>query len=148
MVPVWVFPFIFVFPVMLVAWNRSLFFAVLCAGVLSLTRMAHQYVFAAHPVLWSELFDALIRFFVLVLLAALTSQLSRQSRQLRHRVHALEGILPICSFCKCIRNDHGEWVQLEGYITTHSEAQFSHSFCPTCYQAHYGTLPPARPADK
>jgi len=142
LLPVWVFPFIFVFPVMLVAWNRRLLFAVLCAGVLSLTRMGHEFIFAPHPVLWSGLADALIRFFVLVLLAALTSQLGRQSRQLRQRVHTLEGMLPICSFCKCIRDDQGNWVQMEQYISGHSEAQFSHGLCPACVRQHYGDFLP------
>jgi len=142
LVPVWVFPFIFVFPVMLVAWNRSLLFAVICASVLSLTRMAHQFVFEPHPMILAELGDALIRFFVLVLLAALTSQLGRQSRQLRHRVHVLEGMLPICSFCKCIRDDQGNWVQMEQYISGHSEAQFSHGLCPACAKQYFGDVLP------
>src|ERR1035437_3438385 len=84
LVPVWVFPFIFVFPVMLVAWNRSLLFAVICASVLSLTRMAHQFVFEPHPMILGELGDALIRFFVMMLLATLTNLLGKQARQLRH----------------------------------------------------------------
>ena len=147
MVPVWVFPFIFVFPVMLVAWNRSLLFGVLCAAVLSLTRMAHQYFFELHPPFWSELGDAAIRFFVLTLLATLTYQLGRQARQLRQRVRQLEGILPICAGCKSIRDQEGKWVQLEGYIMTHTPAQFSHSFCPECYKEFCGDLQALRSAD-
>jgi hypothetical protein len=137
LLPVWVFPFIFVFPVMLVAWNRSLGFAISCAVVLSLTRMAHQLIFSPHPEFWNELTDVLIRFFVLVLLAALTWQLGRQSRQLRQRVRSLEGMLPICSFCKRIRDDRSNWVQMEQYISSHSEAEFSHGLCPDCAQKYY-----------
>lgn len=144
LVPVWVFPFIFVFPVMLVAWNRSLFFAILCAVVLSLTRMAHQYFFELHPVFWNELGNALIRFFVLTLLATLTCQLGRQARQLRQRVRQLEGILPICAGCKSIRDQKGNWVQLEGYIMTHTPAQFSHGFCPECFKDFCGDFPKDR----
>jgi K+-sensing histidine kinase KdpD len=148
LVPVWVFPFIFVFPVMLVAWNRSLWFAVICASVLSLTRMAHQFVFEPHPMILGELGDALIRFFVMMLLAVLTSQLGRQSRQLRQRVRLLEGILPICAWCKNIRDENNNWVQLEGYITEHSEAHFSHSLCPECFEKYSGQKPPAGPPAK
>lgn len=52
-------------------------------------------------------------------------------------VHALHGILPICSFCKRIRNEQGEWEQLESYIHHHSAASFSHSFCQQCAAKHY-----------
>jgi hypothetical protein len=138
MVPLKVFPFVFIFPLMLVAWNRSLKFALACAAVLSSTRLAHQFVFDGKADTASEITDALVCFFVLMLLAALTSLLGRQSRQLRHRVRMLEGILPICAGCKSIRDENNNWVQLEGYITTHSEAHFSHSFCPLCYKKFSG----------
>jgi phosphoserine phosphatase RsbU/P len=48
-------------------------------------------------------------------------------------VKALQGLLPICSYCKKIRNDRNYWQQVEGYISEHSEAQFSHGICPDCY---------------
>lgn len=49
------------------------------------------------------------------------------------RVKRLEGIIPICMYCKKIRDDGDSWQQLEKYITEHSEAQFSHGICPECY---------------
>jgi DNA-binding response OmpR family regulator len=49
------------------------------------------------------------------------------------RVKMLQGLLPICSYCKKIRNDRNYWQQVEGYISDHSEAQFSHGICPECY---------------
>lgn len=52
------------------------------------------------------------------------------------RVRQLDGLLPICSYCKKIRNDHNYWEQVESYITDHSDAQFSHSICPGCYDEH------------
>lgn len=51
------------------------------------------------------------------------------------QVKLLQGILPICSYCKDIRNDHNYWQQLDVYISEHSEAQFSHSICPACYES-------------
>ena len=48
-------------------------------------------------------------------------------------VKQLRGLLPICSYCKRIRGDDQYWQQLEGYIAEHSDAQFSHGICPTCY---------------
>jgi CheY-like chemotaxis protein len=50
------------------------------------------------------------------------------------RVKHLRGLLPICSYCKKIRNDRNYWEQVESYITEHTEAQFSHSICPGCYE--------------
>jgi len=52
---------------------------------------------------------------------------------LRARVVLLEGILPICMYCKKIRDNSASWHQLETYISNHSEAQFSHGICPECY---------------
>jgi DNA-binding response OmpR family regulator len=48
------------------------------------------------------------------------------------QVKQLEGIIPICMYCKKIRDDHDVWNQLEQYITEHSEAMFSHGICPQC----------------
>lgn len=47
-------------------------------------------------------------------------------------VKTLQGILPICSHCKKIRDDKGYWKQIESYIRDHSEADFSHGICPEC----------------
>jgi DNA-binding response OmpR family regulator len=52
------------------------------------------------------------------------------------RVKQLQGLLPICSYCKKIRNDRNYWEQVDAYITSHSEAQFSHGVCPDCYEIH------------
>jgi DNA-binding response OmpR family regulator len=51
-------------------------------------------------------------------------------------IKTLQGILPICSYCKNIRDDKKYWQKLESYISKHSEAQFSHSICPECYERH------------
>lgn len=53
------------------------------------------------------------------------------------QINTLHGILPICSFCKKIRNDTGYWEQVEVYIRNHSEADFSHSICPECMEKYY-----------
>jgi YesN/AraC family two-component response regulator len=55
---------------------------------------------------------------------------------LRKRMDDLEGLLPICSYCKRIRNDHDQWSALEGYIEQRSGAEFSHGVCPDCYALH------------
>ena len=64
------------------------------------------------------------------------AQRVRQLEEALSRVKTLQGLLPICSYCKKIRNDRNYWQQVEGYISDHTEAQFSHGICPECYQ-HY-----------
>jgi DNA-binding response OmpR family regulator len=52
------------------------------------------------------------------------------------RVKLLQGLLPICSYCKKIRNDRNYWEQVDAYVASHSEAQFSHGVCPDCFEVH------------
>lgn len=52
-------------------------------------------------------------------------------------IRQLRGILPLCSFCKKVRNDSGYWEQVEIYIETHSQAEISHGVCPDCMKKHY-----------
>ncbi len=47
-------------------------------------------------------------------------------------VQTLRGLLPICAWCKKVRNDGGYWEQIEVYIRDHSAATFSHGICPEC----------------
>ena len=63
---------------------------------------------------------------------------------LRTRVHHLEGLLPICAYCKRIRDGAAgggggggeQWESIERYVEARSEAQFSHGYCPDCYEKH------------
>ena len=53
------------------------------------------------------------------------------------KVRTLTGLLPICSSCKKIRDEKGYWNQMEVYIQNHSDAEFTHSFCPDCMRHLY-----------
>jgi sigma-B regulation protein RsbU (phosphoserine phosphatase) len=55
---------------------------------------------------------------------------------LQAEVRQLQGMLPICSYCKRIRDDGNLWTQLEAYIADHSEANFTHGICPQCEDTH------------
>jgi hypothetical protein len=55
----------------------------------------------------------------------------------QQEVKVLQGLIPICSHCKKIRDDKGVWNQLEFYIQDHSEATFSHGICPKCAKELY-----------
>lgn len=58
--------------------------------------------------------------------------LIRQLEEALVQVKALRGMLPICAWCKKIRDDKGYWTQVEQYICDHSEAVFTHGMCPEC----------------
>lgn len=49
------------------------------------------------------------------------------------QVKELKGLLPICSYCKKVRDDQNYWKQVESYISEHTDARFSHGICPTCW---------------
>ncbi len=50
------------------------------------------------------------------------------------RVRQLQGLLPICCYCKRIRDGRDYWEQVETYIGKHSDARFTHGICPDCYE--------------
>jgi CheY-like chemotaxis protein len=53
------------------------------------------------------------------------------------QVKQLSGLLPICAHCKKVRDDQGFWQQVERYVSTHSEATFSHGLCPDCIPLYF-----------
>ena len=55
---------------------------------------------------------------------------------LRKEVQQLEGLLPICTYCKRIRDELDQWTSIESYIEARSRAEFSHGICPDCYKKH------------
>lgn len=55
-------------------------------------------------------------------------------------IRVLKGFLPICASCKKIRDEGGDWQQMESYIRDHSEAEFSHGLCPACAANAYEEL--------
>jgi phosphoserine phosphatase RsbU/P len=57
----------------------------------------------------------------------------RRLEEALSNVKQLQGLLPMCSYCKRIRDDQNYWQQVESYITVHSGVQFSHSYCPDCF---------------
>jgi hypothetical protein len=51
----------------------------------------------------------------------------------------MRGLIPICASCKKVRDDQGEWHQVEQYVHQHSEAEFTHGICPDCVQRLYAS---------
>ncbi|HEV7745513.1 MAG TPA: response regulator transcription factor [Pyrinomonadaceae bacterium] len=57
----------------------------------------------------------------------------KELEQALSQVKQLQGMLPICSYCKKIRNDQNYWQKVEGYISDHTDVEFSHGICPDCH---------------
>jgi hypothetical protein len=79
----------------------------------------------------------MLRAAVIIVMALWFARLAEHERQLHRYVQTLEGLLPICSFCKSIRNESGHWEVLEDYISARSGADFTHGLCPSCLHEHY-----------
>lgn len=78
---------------------------------------------------------------------AAQEKLIHELRKALDEISSLRGILPICSFCKRVRDDKGYWEQVDIYITKHSPAEISHSICPECLKKHYPNLAQKNPAN-
>jgi phosphoserine phosphatase RsbU/P len=81
--------------------------------------------------------ELLARVRVGVQVASLQAELAARVRELEDalvRVNQLQGLLPICSYCKSIRDDKNYWHQVESYVKSHSGAEFSHGICPGCWE--------------
>jgi len=66
------------------------------------------------------------------------ARLVEELQQALANVRTLEGLLPICMYCKSIRDDVGAWASVESYVSKRTEAEFSHGICPTCFDKHHG----------
>lgn len=68
------------------------------------------------------------------------NELIRKNNELEKmlsEIKTLQGIIPICSCCKKIRNDKGYWTQVEEYLHEHTDAAFTHGICPECRDKSY-----------
>ena len=63
--------------------------------------------------------------------SSLAARVTEVEAALAH-VQRLQGLLPICSYCKKVRNEANYWEQVESYLSAHSDLDFTHSICPQC----------------
>lgn len=132
------FPVLYLIPILLTSWYQNIWSGIGLAIILSMMRALFIPLWAVSHWTFSDiLVNALIRSAVFVLFAYLVNKVSLQKQELERELNTLKGILPICGFCKKIRNDQGAWDSLEKYISEHSEAKFSHGMCPECAKKHY-----------
>lgn len=77
---------------------------------------------------------------ILIIVSYILARNIYLKKEAQNDIKTLNGLLPICSTCKKIRNDEGYWDQLESYISDHSEADFSHGICPDCIKKYFPDL--------
>jgi hypothetical protein len=136
--------FIFYFiPISIVAWalgaRKAYMISVLCAVVwfVSDWYARQPYSYALYSV-W----NSAIRLLSFVVISYAVSKIhfllneerkiSKELQDALDQVKTLSGLLPICAWCKKIRNDSGYWQQIEKYVEEHSDVQFSHGLCQEC----------------
>jgi hypothetical protein len=127
------FPILFVVPVAIATAAQGVVAGSVVAVLLPLLRLSFFLKWQLPSSWLLEGVDTAVDVAILVGFAALLHRTLQQRRQIR----VLEGMLPICSFCKRIRDEKGQWRQLEAYITERSDALFSHTFCEQCSKIHY-----------
>ncbi len=64
----------------------------------------------------------------------------RERDEAQQELRTLRGLLPVCAFCKDIRDEQGSWQRMETYVSRRSEARFTHGVCPKCAADHYGAV--------
>ena len=131
------FPVMYVLPVILAAWYSGTWPAVGLAIAVPVFRLLVVIPFESPELMGPAAAATVFRGVVIVFLALWFGRLAQFERALETRVKVLEGFLPICAFCKNIRNESGDWERLEKFISRRSEAEFSHGVCPSCSEKHY-----------
>jgi hypothetical protein len=132
------FPVLYVIPVALAAWYSGRWPALALAVVIPVIHGAFLVLMWHQPGdLFSVLGPTVFRGGVILVMALWFARLAEHERKVHTYMERLEGLLPICAFCKSIRNKNGEWETMETFISARSAAEFSHSFCKKCGKLHY-----------
>jgi hypothetical protein len=132
------FPMLYAIPVALAAWYSDRWPAVALAIAVPVFHIG--FVMIAMGRTESAMLLATMtaaRGIVILVMALWFARLAEHERQLLRYVVKLEGLLPICSVCKSIRNEAGAWEPLEGFIESRSDTNFTHGLCPKCVAQHY-----------
>jgi hypothetical protein len=131
------FPVIYSVPVILAAWYSGAWPSLALAAAVPLLRLAVLMAQAPAADFTGPALATVLRGVAVAFIGLWFARLAALERDLDRHVKVLEGLLPICSFCKSIRGDGGKWEPLETFISQRSEAEFSHGVCPSCIAKHY-----------
>jgi hypothetical protein len=132
------FPIIFVVPVIYASWYSGRAWGIALAVLLSVVRLVLDRVWNVSVLTHDSEINFAIRLIVFVGTAVLVAHTARLTQEIK----VLRGFLPICSSCKKVRTEQGEWKPLEEYISEHTTTELSHGLCAECatrlYPQYYG----------
>lgn len=139
---------LYLVPIALASWKLGKGEAVLVAGFSAiLWFVAEGLIVRQAMALWIPFLNMLALFgvflTVVLSLSALREAFAEQDRLIGEledalgRVKTLTGLLPMCSWCKKVRDDHGYWTAVEAYIRQHSNAEITHGICPECKTSYF-----------
>ena len=127
--------FFYLVPVVFLAlWSSpKQSFAVMGIATFSSILVAIGFLLSPPGAFWDAVTN---RAYALIVIGA-TVMLSVVRKRAEEDVKVLHGLLPICCYCKNIRDDKGYWQQVERYIAARTEVDFSHGMCPDCGAKHF-----------
>ena len=131
---------LYVGPILLALWSSHRQFIILTATGVSALTILGFYFSPPGGLLETAITNrtlSLIGIWVAASLAFRYQRVTQEREEALAQVKTLRGLLPICSSCKKIRDDRGYWSQIETYIGTHSDAEFTHGICPECAKKLY-----------
>ena len=121
----------------MLAWKEHLISSYLAAFILSMARVWFHYLWIDSESIYVTIVNLIFNIIALFFYIFLIKNIVDMNKSLERKVKVLEGILPICPVCNKIRNDSGDYEDIEKYITEHSEAVFSHGLCGNCSREFY-----------
>jgi hypothetical protein len=119
--------------VILVAWRWGSWTGLLAAAAITALSTTLMFLVRSDPrVIARDNLGYLAMAGFIAVCVGVAGNLLRRLRLANEEIKRLQGLLPICASCKKIRDEEGSWHQLEAFIVNHSEARFTHGYCPEC----------------
>lgn len=131
------FPVLFVVPVIFITCYNNLVWGLFLSVLLPLISVYYILLWDENEILIYILINLAIRISIFCFIAYLIDIVKKQKRVLSERINNLEKFLPICSFCKKIRDENNQWHSVESYISGKTNTEFSHGICPDCAKRYY-----------
>ncbi|KJR97613.1 MAG: hypothetical protein VR65_23705 [Desulfobulbaceae bacterium BRH_c16a] len=131
------FPIAYALPVGMAAFRNKKTEAYVMAILLPLVRIGFHFLWQQTQSLPEDILNATITGLALMFYAYAIDRIAWQKRELEKEVKILEGFLSICASCKRIKNEKGEYEEIEKYVSERSKATFSHGICPECARKLY-----------